>query len=464
MPRHRSSPLTRRALLAGGLGLAAGSLAACSTPSPGRDPASASTGSAGGAGGAGATGWLVTRWDADEWSRGSYSALPPGTDAGVREALAEPFADGRLLLAGEFTDVDYPATVRGAYESGRRAARQALAQVGANGSLAVIGAGLAGLAAARMLSDAGVKVTVFEARQRIGGRIHTDASLGVPVELGAAWLHGVSGHPLVPLVRAAGLTLSPTDFDDAQVNSFATAAPNAAAERASGALLAAMDEAGAQDQPADLSAADVLRPLGWDPESASGRFAAQTEIAQEYGLDPDRLGAQALSEGAEYRGGDSLVVGGFNRVPELLARGLDVRTGVPVRSVEVAGRELILRTGEGEIRADAAIVAVPLPLLAGGHLQAPLPDAARGALASLATGNLEKAILRYDDPWWPSRQVLEVAGAPGQAWSGWFNLAPVVGVPIMAGLIGGRAATERPPGDPECAAAAAAVLGAAFGA
>src|SRR5262249_34922011 len=71
----------------------------------------------------------------------------------------------------------------------------------------VIGAGVAGLAAARALHEAGAKVTVLEARDRIGGRIHTDRStFGVPVELGAQYIQGTRRRDgtLNPVWKMAG--------------------------------------------------------------------------------------------------------------------------------------------------------------------------------------------------------------------------------------------------------------------
>ncbi|MBI5668295.1 MAG: FAD-dependent oxidoreductase [Chloroflexi bacterium] len=60
-------------------------------------------------------------------------------------------------------------------------------------STLIIGAGMAGLAAARELHDAGETVIILEARERIGGRIHTDRTFaGIPVELGAEFIHGDS--------------------------------------------------------------------------------------------------------------------------------------------------------------------------------------------------------------------------------------------------------------------------------
>lgn len=63
----------------------------------------------------------------------------------------------------------------------------------------IIGAGMAGVSAARHLHDAGFSVTVLEAQDRIGGRMWTDRSLGIPLDLGASWIHGVDGNPITAL-------------------------------------------------------------------------------------------------------------------------------------------------------------------------------------------------------------------------------------------------------------------------
>ena len=71
-----------------------------------------------------------------------------------------------------------------------------------SGRVAVIGAGMAGLACARRLAGAGFATVVLEARDRIGGRIRTDRRWSdLPVDLGASWIHGVSGNPVVDLAR-----------------------------------------------------------------------------------------------------------------------------------------------------------------------------------------------------------------------------------------------------------------------
>ena len=71
----------------------------------------------------------------------------------------------------------------------------------------VVGAGMAGLVAARLLHDSGFVVTVLEARDRLGGRTWTDDSLGAPLDLGGSWVHGVDGNPLALWCDKLGIAL-----------------------------------------------------------------------------------------------------------------------------------------------------------------------------------------------------------------------------------------------------------------
>ncbi len=77
----------------------------------------------------------------------------------------------------------------------------------------VLGAGMAGLGAARLLRDAGIAVTVIEARDRIGGRTHTSTLWpDLPVDMGASWIHGTKGNPLTALAEELGLKITPTSY------------------------------------------------------------------------------------------------------------------------------------------------------------------------------------------------------------------------------------------------------------
>ncbi len=80
-----------------------------------------------------------------------------------------------------------------------------------NKSVLVIGAGIAGLAAAKRLKENGFIVTILEAQDRVGGRLRTDRSLGVAFDEGASWIHGINGNPITVLAEQAGMK---TAFSD----------------------------------------------------------------------------------------------------------------------------------------------------------------------------------------------------------------------------------------------------------
>lgn len=408
---------------------------------------------------------IVTRWDTDPWSLGSYSALPVGTPPAVRATIADAVVGGGLVFAGEHASTAHPATVQGAYLSGRHAAAVLLGDRGGveGDAVAVIGAGVAGLAAAGALREAGARVTVLEARDRIGGRVCTDTSWGMPVELGAAWVHGVRGNPITALVRSGGSALVLTDYDDETVRNLAGDEPAGL-----GAAQARVDRAvtrmGSRAYPVGVSAQDVLLDAGWRPTSV-GRWAAETALTQEYGIGPAELGAAALYEGREQRGGDALVKGGYGVVPAQLAEGLDVRLRTPVRAVRGGRRggfTVALRSG-GTLESDAVVVAVPLGILQRGAIaMPPLPGAVRWAIDGLAMGSLEKVVLQYPERWWPRSQVLGVVGGPARRWAEWYDLSALLGVPAIVGFSAGEAAAARPRSDARCVAEAAAVLADAF--
>ena len=80
----------------------------------------------------------------------------------------------------------------------------------------VVGAGMAGLSAARILHDAGYVVTLLEGRDRIGGRVWTSRKWAdAPMDLGGSWIHGVRGNPLTALADEIDAPRLPTDYDSA---------------------------------------------------------------------------------------------------------------------------------------------------------------------------------------------------------------------------------------------------------
>lgn len=389
--------------------------------------------------------WHVTRWYEDPYSRGSYSTLLPGGRVAHRLLLAQPI-DQRLILAGEAYR-DEPGMTHSAWESGRAAAQHALAS-GAR-KVVVIGAGLAGISAARALADGGVDVLVLEARTRIGGRTYTVELGNILADAGAAWLQQYDRNELARLAEQLNLRTVGTDFS----------APLAAAhdgplpdiDSAYEAFKRKVDrrlplEAAVRAHAATLSG----------PQQRALRFALDGNLTLEAGLPLVRLSVDALDEEGVGKG-DRYLPGGYRQLIEHLAQGLDIRLGQVVQSVE-RNPSGVLVNG---ITADCCICTVPTGVLDRISFIPDLPVDYREALSHLAMGKLEKVILQFEERWWPTAPsgYLRWYDTPAN-WGEWLDLTDGVGVPTVAGLIAADAVEREYHGrsDEEIALAATAQL------
>ncbi len=256
--------------------------------------------------------------------------------------------------------------------------------------VAIIGAGAAGIAAARVLVARGFAVQVLEAGARVGGRAFTEStSLGAPFDHGASWLHDAVPNPLTPLAEAMGLTL------------------HKQGRRTKEGLMIDGRRA------SDAERLDYLRAI----EAAEAAFEAST-------ADPDRDCASVLPEGPwratvahwlgniingaplheisvqdyvaiDLPGENWQVAEGLGALVARLAAGLPVRLNTPVLAVEWGGLPVV-QTPEGALRARAVLVTVSTGVLAAGGLRfAPdLPDEVMAAIQGLPLGLLSKVALR----------------------------------------------------------------------
>ena len=321
------------------------------------------------------------------------------------------------------------------------------------GTVLVIGSGVAGLAAARALTARGARVTVLEARGRIGGRIHTSRLWpDVPIDLGASWIHGTLGNPLTALAREAGAKTLATSYD----NSKLYIAPELAGlgvkelgtDWASGLVERAQEEA--QHAGADMSlreAVDRISPMG----SLSPVRSAQIEhhlagdYEQEYSGSARELSARWTGADEAFGGGDVLFPGGYDQLTDHLARGLDIRLNSPVAHVrwDRPGVEVELASGE-RLLAGRVIVTVPLGVLKAGSIRftPALSAGKQAAIDRLGMGLLNKHFLRFEAPFWPTDIDWHecMKREPGR-WSQWVSLAKT-GAPVLLGFTGSDAARQ----------------------
>jgi monoamine oxidase len=328
----------------------------------------------------------------------------------------------------------------GAMGLGLRAARAA------EGPVVVIGAGLAGLSAARVLAEAGLEVVVLEARDRPGGRIHTSRLWpDLPMDLGASWIHGRKGNPVEALAREARARLVETSYDRAILLNAAGEEIDPDLKGAERILRRAL--AAAEDRDSDVSVmAAVEASEGWRKASTAERRLVQylinSTMEQEYSGPARRLSAWWGAEGEEFGGADALFPDGFDQVVQHMATGLNLRFGAEV--VEIAPGRVTLADGS-VIAAGRIVCTLPLGVLQLGRVRfvAPLEPARQAAMGKLGMGLLNKCWLRFDRVLWPGNvDWLGWLGPEPGVWAEWVSLARGTGAPVLLGFHAGDQAAE----------------------
>ena len=339
----------------------------------------------------------------------------------------------------------------------------------------VIGAGFAGLSAARALRQSGWQVTVLEARNRTGGRVHTDRSVpGHTVDLGPSWLHAGPQNPLKELAREAQIATRVTDYANmrfaVQRDGKREIVPRADvlrfAQRFSGALessslWSALDRQIAARRGTDtkgLSVADVfdagIRRIEAESGPADpGLIELQRRILESNLAAPlDQVGFEALLEESDTNPGNTLlpaddhyVLGGMDQLTRLLELDLDIRLNEAVRRVEWRRGLVRVDTQSGGYEADAAVITIPVGMLAGGSIEfAPaLPPEKIAAARRLPMGLLNKAFVLFPKPFWETElDFLAFDASPPPLFYAWLNLQLYKGQPALVGFTSGTMARE----------------------
>jgi monoamine oxidase len=257
--------------------------------------------------------------------------------------------------------------------------------------IVVIGAGAAGISAARRIVAANRKVIVLEATGRVGGRCITDTTtFDVPFDRGARWIHNPDTNPMIRLARAAGLDVVPAPLGQKIRIGRRNARPGEVEEFLATLVRAnrAIDDA---SRKADVSCASALpKDLGdWAAtvEFVLGANAAGKDLKEISAL--DKVRAQDRSAALACRQGLGTLIA-------KLADGLPVSLATPASRLSWSGRDVTVETPAGKIAARAAIVTVSSNLLVAGALKfAPdLPKRMLDAASKVGLGSYDHIVLQ----------------------------------------------------------------------
>lgn len=317
----------------------------------------------------------------------------------------------------------------------------------------VIGAGISGVTAARLLAEAGQNVVVLEARDRIGGRMCTDRESGFSVDLGASWVHGVENSRLAELVQA--LEIPTIEFT---VGSFQAGGRPIANFDGEGRRMSAQESA---QWVSDVAKADldVERQIVRSHPGDTYRDVTERALDDfEHGADavsPERideireffrhrveeqcgawigdLDAHGLDEDA-IEGDEVVFPRGYDEIPTRIAAGLDVRYEHVVQRVSRGADGVRVQTDRGEFTAARAVVTVPLGVLQSGAIEfdPPLSDDVAGPIARLGMGVFNKIFLQFPEQFWDDGvYAIRALGEPGEHWHSWYDVSAISARPTL---------------------------------
>lgn len=305
----------------------------------------------------------------------------------------------------------------------------------------IVGAGAAGIAAARRLHDAGKRVIVLEARQRIGGRAWTTSAAGFPVDLGCGWLHSADRNPWSDIAGNLGMQIdrTPPPWTRASLPIGFPLEDQKAFRAALDVFYDRVEEIAARGTDAPVS--DALVP-GDRWNALIGTVA--TFVA---GDAWDKVSAIDLHRYAD-TGVNWRVTDGYGQLIARYAAGLDIALDSAVHRIDHGGRQVRVDTQRGTLEADVAIVAVPSSLIAEEAIAfAPALPEKTAAAAELPLGRDDKLFLSLAQAE-EFEKDSRLFGRTDRAGTGGYHMRPF-GRPLIECYFGGALAEELERGGPQ---------------
>ncbi|XP_075441726.1 lysine-specific histone demethylase 2 isoform X2 [Ascaphus truei] len=293
-----------------------------------------------------------------------------------------------------------------------------------NKSVIVIGAGPAGLAAARQLHNFGIKVMILEARDRIGGRVWDDRSFkGLPVGRGAQIVNGCVNNPIALMCEQLGIKMRKLGEKCDLIQEGGRITDPAIDKRMDFHFNAILDVVAEwrkdKTQHQDAPLGDKIQEIykAFIQESGIQFTEVEEKVLQfhlsnlEYacGSNLHQVSARSWDHNeffAQFAGDHTMLTAGYSVIIDKLAEGLDIRLKSPIRNVDYTGEEVRLTAADRTAyTAQKILITVPLALLQKGVIQfnPPLPEKKLKAINSLGAGIIEKIALQFPYRFWDGK-------------------------------------------------------------
>lgn len=300
----------------------------------------------------------------------------------------------------------------------------------------IVGAGSAGLAAAKALLAAGRTVKVLEAMDRIGGRAHTSSEhFGIPFDIGCAWLHAADRNPYFEEARQAGWTLFHHDMglDHLYYGKLRASPDELEACKAADARIQAKIEA---HEGPDASLGSLLS------DCHALRAAATFSGPMDFGKDDDEISIEDFKAAADLDP-NYFTKEGFGALVARFGADVPVEMSTPVRNIRWGGPGVAVGTDRGTVRARAVIVTASPAVLAFEEIEflPALPTGHVEALFDLPMGMLTKIPVEISGGRFGLKPFEDLL-IEGHARHDLFFLCFPFDIDLMVGFVGGDFAWE----------------------
>ncbi len=310
--------------------------------------------------------------------------------------------------------------------------------------IVVVGAGIAGLSAAKTLTQHGAKVKVLEANNYIGGRIKTNWSFGndAPFEVGAGWIHGPSSNnPTKKLSDNIGCEYYLTNDDN--ITTFDEDGSEWGDQRWEEVLtlwektLLMVDEKLKLDDKRSLrKAIEEINPKVLEYPGVLWAFSAYTEFDK--GASIEKVSAVYHDEDKTFPGADVIIKNGYSTLINNIAKQLDIALNTKVTSINTSLSENVeIRTDQEIYNCDFVICSVPLGILKAKRIKfiPELPNKFKESIEKIGFGSVTKIAHRFDKPFWDTKiQYFGINTKEKGRWNYWLNYRTFCNQNILLGL------------------------------